>query len=325
MVFPWELNSTRSARFLMRKSPRPMGRRTVAGRVGSVTVSGSKPGPSSVTWRRMVSMATSAATRTVRVGSPPAPNRMLLVSASASRTRSRKLVRRAGPVPATPCRAMSSTTSSTQLTSAGTRIATHTDAAVPSAGRPGRVPERRTQRRSGAALPSSISAARERLVRGGRDVEEGIELGQLEQGAEVVVEAGDPELTGLLANIPGETDQRPQAGGVGVSGLGEVDHELPLPPVESFLHQALELLAIPHNELAFHLEDGHAVVLGLAESHPDLLQVPAGAAISAASAMVPAISSKSASSTTPAITPGRSEERRVGEEGRAGGGRPRWS
>src|SRR5688500_19281621 len=116
---------------------------------------------------------------------------MLMVISTASRTRSRKLVRREGSAPAKQCLAMSSTTSSPQLTSAGTRIATHTDAAVPSAGRPGRVPERRTQRRSGAALPSSISEARERLVRGGRDVEEGIELGQLEQGAEVVVEAGE--------------------------------------------------------------------------------------------------------------------------------------
>lgn len=53
IVFPRWLNSTWSARLRIRNRPRPIGRASPLGRVGSGTWLGSKPGPSSVTSSRI--------------------------------------------------------------------------------------------------------------------------------------------------------------------------------------------------------------------------------------------------------------------------------
>src|ERR1043166_5674118 len=273
MVFPCALNSTRSARRRMRKSPRPIGRRTAGGEVGSGTSSGSKPGPSSVTCSLMDSSVSSATTLTLRAGSPEAPNRIPLVSASDSSTRSRKRVRWLGASPAKQCRTMSSTASSTQRRAARPRSSTDRAAATPVA-----AGVRRTHRRSGAARSSPISEPREGFLRGGRDVEEGVELGELEEGAKVLVEPRDPELSAQVADLLRQGDQRAEPRRIDIAGLAAVDQEAALAPVEALLHQRLQLRAVAHDELAVDPDDGDAGPVGrLAESHRvSSLRLPAG-------------------------------------------------
>src|ERR1041384_5946997 len=107
---------------------------------------------------------------------------------------------------------MSSTASSTQRRSAGTRSSTDSAAGTPVA-----AGVRRTHRRSGAARSSPISEPREGFLRGGRNVEEGGELRKLAEragGCEVgggVVSVGEEEGAGGLLFPPGARAPPPRS------------------------------------------------------------------------------------------------------------------
>src|ERR1041384_8524293 len=152
---------------------------------------------------------------------------------------------------------MSSTASSTQRRSAGTRSSTDSAAGTPVA-----AGVRRTHRRSGAARSSPISEPREGFLRGGRNVEEGVELRKLEEGAEVLVEPRDPELAAQVANLLRQRDQRAEPRRIDIAGPAAVDQEAALAPVESLLHQPLQLLAVAHDELAVDSEGGDTGPVG---------------------------------------------------------------
>src|SRR5690606_23889365 len=81
-----------------------------------------------------------------------------------------------------------------------------------------------------------------------RDVEQGVELRQLEQGSEVLVEVREPELPTLLADLLREADQHAEPRRIDVSGVGEVDQELPLSVLQLIQDLLLELLAVAHDE-----------------------------------------------------------------------------
>src|SRR5690606_12075697 len=97
---------------------------------------------------------------------------------------------------------------------------------------------RRTQIRSDAMIPGP-SERRERLLRRVGDCEERVELGQLEKGAEVVVEAGDAQFPALFPRLPGHGDECAEPGGIDVAGAGEVDHEPALAVRQPSGHQLL--------------------------------------------------------------------------------------
>ena len=70
MEFPCSLNWTASTSFRMRKRPRPPASSSCSGRIGSGTLSGSNPGPSSVTWTRIASSCELGADVHPLVGDP---------------------------------------------------------------------------------------------------------------------------------------------------------------------------------------------------------------------------------------------------------------
>src|SRR5574341_247630 len=111
---------------------------------------------------------------------------MALLMASASATRSRKAVRAHGVRPWKQWRAISSTAASTSATSLGIRSSTRTATA-----RPVRAAVRRRVSRSGAVTALEAGQA---VGHRGRDVEQAVELGELEQRSQIVVEPRDPEL-----------------------------------------------------------------------------------------------------------------------------------
>src|SRR5215212_204645 len=100
-----------------------------------------------------------------------------------------------------------------------------------------------------------------------RDVEEGVELGELEERAQVLVQVGQAQLAALLADLLGEADQHAQPRGVDVAGVGEVDQELPLTALELVEHLLLQLLAVAHDELPVHVHHHHPVLLARSEAH----------------------------------------------------------
>src|SRR5205814_4980009 len=59
----------------------------------------------------------------------------------------------------------------------------------------------------------------ERLLGSPHDREEGVELGQLEQGLQVLVQAAQPEVPALLADLLRERYQDAEAGGDDVAGV----------------------------------------------------------------------------------------------------------
>src|SRR5205823_12424542 len=65
-----------------------------------------------------------------------------------------------------------------------------------------------------------------RLLWRSRDREERVQLGQLEQRLEIFVQAAEPEVSTLLADLLRERHQDAKAGRIDIAGLGEVDDEL---------------------------------------------------------------------------------------------------
>src|SRR5262249_30649663 len=119
----------------------------------------------------------------------------------------------------------------------------------------------------GTASDARLKAGEGLLGRLG-DGEERVELGELEERAEVFVEPGEPELAAGLADLLGEGYQRAKAGRVDVSRARKVDQEAPLAPVQRRLDEVLELLPIAHDQLPFDLHHRDAAgVLGLVETH----------------------------------------------------------
>src|SRR5512134_2772838 len=130
---------------------------------------------------------------------------MALASASHRATRRLNRARRAGSPAATQWRATTSTASSTASSSLGTRTEIRT--AVREVSGSG-TSLRRTESRRGTVTRSERLQG---LVGGVGDQEQRVELGELEQRAEVFVQAGEPELAARLAQLLGERHQRAQA------------------------------------------------------------------------------------------------------------------
>src|SRR5688500_5639194 len=99
------------------------------------------------------------------------------------------------------------------------------------------------------------------------DLEEGVELGQLEQGFQVVVEVREPQLTALLANLLGQRDQDAEPRAVDVPGLAEVDEKALLSLLQLIEDLLLELLAIADDELPFHINHDDLSLLLDREAH----------------------------------------------------------
>src|SRR5687768_18581350 len=101
----------------------------------------------------------------------------------------------------------------------------------------GRSSERGAARRRAAPCGGSeagrmVSEALESALARVGDLEEGVQLGELEQRLQVVVEVGQPQLPALLADLLGERHEDAEPGAVDVAGLAEVDEELPLAPLQ---------------------------------------------------------------------------------------------
>src|SRR5262249_23613803 len=149
-------------------------------------------------------------------GSSPFPYTIALASASDSATRRLNRAVCAPSPEARQWRAMRSTASSTTSRSVGTRTEI---TASPSASS-GPPPEtRRTQSLSGLR-PASESG--EGGSWGVSNVEQRVELGELEEGTEIFVQAGQAELAFRLANLAGKRDQHAETRGIDVPGVGEV-------------------------------------------------------------------------------------------------------
>src|SRR5207245_7496934 len=122
---------------------------------------------------------------------------------------------------------------------------------------PGRSARRATSRspfpapprggRRGAAAQSRLEGG-ERLRRRLRDGEQRVQLGQLEQGLEILIQAGESQVAALLANLLRERDEDAQARGIDVAGAGEVDDELLGPAVQRLEHLLLQLLAVADDQ-----------------------------------------------------------------------------
>src|SRR5512146_3571840 len=190
----------------------------------------------------MASDPSSTRIPTCFVRSSRLPRMIALASASDSATWRRKRMLSCCSAPAKQWRVTRATASSMQVTSLGTVSETMTaDPSVPGTG------PRRTQRRRGDVIAGLESG--ERLGGSLGDLEEGIELGELEQGAEVVVQAGQPQLAAELPDLPRDGDERAEAGGVDVAGMGEIEEELPVAGGEGALDEVLELVSVADDEL----------------------------------------------------------------------------
>src|SRR5262245_59302195 len=80
------------------------------------------------------------------------------------------------------------------------------------------------------------------------DVEEGVELGELEKGPEVLVEILEEKLSAVLANLLGQRDEDAESGAVDVAGVGEVDDEAAPTSIDLVQHGLLELATVRDHE-----------------------------------------------------------------------------
>src|SRR3989304_2335923 len=215
---------------------------------------------------------------------------MAVASASASTTRRLNRAVWGGRPLARQCRASRSTASSTISRSVGTRRLISTARSPRSA--PDRAPSPcggvtgalRTHRRSGA---SPKSEAGEGLLGGVGNREEGVEFGELEEGPEILVEPGEPEIAAGVAELLGQRHEGPQARRIDVAGVGEVDQHLPITGLDGVQHLLLELVTVAHDELPVHADHYHApCVLSDRETHhPSVVCSSAAAAPRDRSAM----------------------------------------
>src|SRR5574341_1634644 len=169
---------------------------------------------------------------------------MALASASASTTRRLKRAVWGGRPLARQWRASRSTASSTTSRSVGTRRLIST--ARPPNSRGGGTRARRTHNRSGA---SPGSEAGEGLLGGVGNREQGVEFGELEEGPQVFVESGEPQVAARVTQLLGQRHQRAQARGIDVAGIGEVDQHFPIAGFDGVQHFLLALVAVAHDEL----------------------------------------------------------------------------
>src|SRR5205807_3960706 len=108
----------------------------------------------------------------------------------------------------------------------------------------------------------------ERLLWRARDREERVQLGQLEQRLEIFVQAAEPEVSTLLADLLRERHQDAKAGRIDIAGLGEVDDELLATGFERVEHFLLQLLTVADDQLPVHPDHHHAVLVLLeTEAH----------------------------------------------------------
>src|SRR4030095_4143752 len=99
------------------------------------------------------------------------------------------------------------------------------------------------------------------------DLEQGVELGQLEERLEVIIEVGQTELPALFANLLRQRDENAQARAVDVASLAEVDEEFLLTLLELIENLLLELLTVPHDELPFDIDHNDLCVFLDRETH----------------------------------------------------------
>ena len=86
---------------------------------------------------------------------------------------------------------------------------------------------------------------------------------------QILVQARQPELPPLLADLLGKRHQDAEAGGIDVAGTREVDDELAGARLDRVEDLLLQVLAVPDDELAVHADDyDSALVLVHAEAHP---------------------------------------------------------
>src|SRR5687767_10517246 len=98
-------------------------------------------------------------------------------------------------------------------------------------------------------------------------MEERVELGQLEQGAQVLIQVGQTQLAPLLANLLRQADQDAEPRGIDVARIREIDQELARAGLELFEDFLLELLAVAHDELSLNIDYRHVVLLLHIEAH----------------------------------------------------------
>src|SRR5690242_4584720 len=177
---------------------------------------------------------------------------MALASASASTVRRLNWTRRGLRMPDGVWRATSSTASATNARSDGTESTSSTS--------PASLPRR-------TAIFTSEGG--EGFGRRLRDGEQRIELGQLEEGLQILVQAGQAEVPALLPDLLGEGDEDAQSRRIDVARGREIDHEFPGAAVQGLEDLLLQLLPVADDELPVHADHHDALgVLLETEGHP---------------------------------------------------------
>src|SRR4051812_26205900 len=102
-------------------------------------------------------------------------------------------------------------------------------------------PERRCGgRKDAGAMSSAKLKVGEGLLWRLGNGEERIELRQLEQRAEIVIQAREAELAACLANPLGDGHECAQTGGIDVAGPRKIDEEAALASLQGGLDQVLQ-------------------------------------------------------------------------------------
>jgi hypothetical protein len=184
MELPLSLNRTSSTNWRIKNRPRPTAISTLSGAVGSGTLLGSNPSPSSHTCTESLSGVTTTCTCTCLVGSKRLPYTMALASASHRATLSLNRAACGGIPLARQCRATRSTASSMIPRSVGTL----SEICTARSDAPGGGSSlRRTLSLRGDVTSESCQC----LFGGVVDCEQGVELGQLEERSQIFIEPGE--------------------------------------------------------------------------------------------------------------------------------------